>query len=92
MAIPAHIEQLSLESIDQPFENQTPSELPARDNTESGLRALLAANQAYRNQPWPSPYDVTSHGHHLMMLPATSYILVTHETSHGSQMSRYNWL
>lgn len=31
------------------------------DNTTDGLAALLAANQCYRAQPWPSPFDRTTH-------------------------------
>jgi site-specific DNA-methyltransferase (adenine-specific) len=35
--------------------------LPEADNTSAGLAALLAANQQYRRQPWPEPFDSTTH-------------------------------
>jgi hypothetical protein len=33
--------------------------LPEADNTSAGLAALRAANQQYRRQPWPEPFDST---------------------------------
>lgn len=65
MAIPAHIEQLPLEPIDEPVMADALAESTERDNTESGLRALLAANEMYRSRPWPAPYDATHHTLHL---------------------------
>lgn len=35
------------------------------DNTSEGLASLLAANQHYRAQPWPAPFDQTKHRLHL---------------------------
>lgn len=35
--------------------------LPVGDNTPEGLRLLLKANQQYRKQPWPEPFDHTEH-------------------------------
>ncbi len=45
------------------FAPQHEPELPVEllDNTTEGLRALLAANDAFRQLPWPAPYDATSH-------------------------------
>ncbi len=40
-------------------------ELPEQDNTSEALASLLAANQRYRNAPWPHPYDQTTHRLHL---------------------------
>jgi len=31
------------------------------DHTADGMKALLAANQAYRAMPWPAPFDTTKH-------------------------------
>lgn len=39
--------------------------LPDEDNTPAGLQALLAANQHYREVPWPEPYNRTTHRLHL---------------------------
>jgi len=39
--------------------------LPLEDNTPEGLKALLAANQHYREVPWPEPYHRTTHRLHL---------------------------
>ena len=36
-------------------------DLPEQDNTSQALASLLAANQQYRNSPWPVPYDQTNH-------------------------------
>jgi len=38
-----------------------PIQLPDDDNTPEGLAALLAANKLYRQQPWPSPFNKTTH-------------------------------
>lgn len=38
--------------------------MSAEDNTSEGLQALMAANAEYRNRPWPSPFDSTSHTLH----------------------------
>jgi site-specific DNA-methyltransferase (adenine-specific) len=35
--------------------------LPQEDNTPEGLRALLAANEHYRNIAWPKPFGRTTH-------------------------------
>lgn len=40
-------------------------QLPRRDNTPTGLRALLRANERYRVTPWPAPYRLTRHRLHL---------------------------
>jgi modification methylase len=39
--------------------------LPLEDNTPEGLKALLDANQHYRTEVWPQPYDSTTHRIHL---------------------------
>ncbi len=39
--------------------------IPAGDNTSGALAALLEANRIYRSQPWPPPYDRTSHALYL---------------------------
>jgi hypothetical protein len=39
--------------------------LPMADNTPEALAALLAANISYRQEPWPAPFDTTSHKLHL---------------------------
>ena len=39
----------------------TKSGQPAPDNTADGLAALIKANQRYRSQPWPAPFDRTTH-------------------------------
>lgn len=39
--------------------------LPDADNTTEGLASLLAANRRYRRQPWPHPFDQTTHRLHL---------------------------
>ena len=36
-------------------------ELPEADNTSEGLKILRAANERFRQVPWPSPYDQTTH-------------------------------
>jgi modification methylase len=48
-------------SIQAPDVTAPDFELPVEDNTSEGLRALQAANAHYRNHPWPSPFDATSH-------------------------------
>jgi len=54
------------------------------DNTPEGLRALKAANQTYRQVPWPAPYGRTRHRIHagdardLSWIPdATVHLVVT---------------
>jgi modification methylase len=39
-------------------------DLPEQDNTSEALASLLAANQQYRNRPWPRPFDQTKHRLH----------------------------
>jgi modification methylase len=41
------------------------SSLPEADNTSEGLASLLAANQKFRNSPWPHPFDQTTHRLHV---------------------------
>ena len=36
-------------------------ELPLADNTSEGLKILRAANEQFRQVPWPAPYDETMH-------------------------------
>ena len=36
-------------------------ELPETDNTSDGLKVLRAANERFRQMPWPSPFDRTTH-------------------------------
>ena len=36
-------------------------ELPEADNTSEGLKILRAANERFREVPWPFPYDRTTH-------------------------------
>ena len=36
-------------------------ELPEADNTSEGLKILRAANERFRQVPWPSPHDRTTH-------------------------------
>ena len=36
-------------------------EFPLADNTSEGLKILRAANEQFRQAPWPSPYDRTTH-------------------------------
>lgn len=36
-------------------------ELPNADNTSEALRIYRAANKRFRDVPWPSPYDKTTH-------------------------------
>ena len=40
-------------------------QLPLADNTPEALAALLAANIQYRQEPWPAPFDTTTHKLHL---------------------------
>ena len=35
--------------------------LPLADNTSEGLKILRAANEQFRQVPWPAPYDETMH-------------------------------
>src|SRR5881396_949398 len=43
----------------------TSSPLPIADNTPEALAALQAANFRYRQEPWPAPFDTTTHKLHL---------------------------
>src|ERR1700682_4570011 len=74
-------------STAQPFpptrkRRPTLSDLPAADNTPEGLAAYLAANREFRQKPWPSPYDITTHtlrngdARNLSWIPAESVHLV----------------
>ena len=36
-------------------------ELPEADNTSQGLKILRAANEQFRQIPWPTPFDRTRH-------------------------------
>src|SRR3990172_4995523 len=36
-------------------------DLPKADNTSTGLKALLRANERYRVSPWPSPFSRSIH-------------------------------
>ena len=36
-------------------------EFPLADNTSDGLKILRAANEQFRQVPWPAPYDRTTH-------------------------------
>ena len=36
-------------------------ELPLADNTSEGLKILRAANERFRQAPWPAPFDGTAH-------------------------------
>src|SRR5437879_2260763 len=40
-------------------------QLPRRDNTPTGLRTLLRANEQYRVTAWPAPFRLTRHRLHL---------------------------
>ena len=48
-------------SFDESVSRVTKSGQPAPDNTAEGLAALVEANQRYRCQPWPAPFDRTTH-------------------------------
>ena len=48
-------------SFDDSLRRVTKSGQPAPDNTAEGLAALVEANQRYRCQPWPAPFDRTTH-------------------------------
>src|SRR6266487_474883 len=43
----------------------TPVGLPIADNTPEALAALLAANIRFRQEPWPAPFDTTTHKLHI---------------------------
>ena len=47
-----------------PVNGAEPIALPAEDNTPEGIRALLSANQYFREHPWPAPFDRTTHRLH----------------------------
>jgi hypothetical protein len=38
-----------------------PPRLPKADNTATGLKALLQANERYHVSPWPVPFCRTQH-------------------------------
>ena len=38
-----------------------PSSLPGADNVQGALAHLLSLNQYFRNNPWPAPFDSTTH-------------------------------
>lgn len=42
-----------------------PHAAPLADNKRGALNELLELNRYYRNNPWPSPFDSTSHALHL---------------------------
>jgi site-specific DNA-methyltransferase (adenine-specific) len=54
--------------------------LPSGDNTPEALAALLQANRVYRTQPWPPPYDRTSHA--LYLGDARNLSMVEDESVH----------
>ena len=47
------------------YKKSTTIQLPLADNTPEALAALLAANIQYRQEPWPVPFDSTTHKLHL---------------------------
>jgi site-specific DNA-methyltransferase (adenine-specific) len=59
-----HSRQADLFSAEAPTRIRRPPLIPLEDNTPEGLRALLAANQKYRQVPWPEPYRLTKHRIH----------------------------
>ncbi len=44
---------------------QTPNAPPLADNKRGAIAELLTLNDYYRHNPWPEPYDATSHRLHL---------------------------
>src|SRR5437773_5766416 len=52
-------------SIQGSYMKSTSSPLPIADNTPEALAALQAANVRYRQEPWPAPFDTTTHTLHL---------------------------
>jgi modification methylase len=46
--------------VEEIREAQVPS-VPSSDNTPEALAALMRANEFYRAQPWPAPFDRTRH-------------------------------
>lgn len=46
-------------------ESQTPDAPPIADNKSGGIAQLLTLNDYYRHNPWPEPYDSTTHRLHL---------------------------
>ena len=59
-----HSRQAGLFRAESPTRIRRPPRIPLEDNTPEGLRALLAANQKYRQLPWPEPYSRTKHRIH----------------------------
>jgi len=52
-------------SIQGSYTKWTSVPLPIADNTPEALAALQAANIQYRQEPWPVPFDTTTHKLHL---------------------------
>lgn len=44
---------------------ETPNEAPIADNKRGAIAELLTLNDYYRRNPWPEPYNSTSHRLHL---------------------------
>lgn len=51
-------------AMSQAVASQREFVVPEQDNTQEGLAALLMANQRYRTEPWPVPFDQTRHTLH----------------------------
>src|ERR1700731_982338 len=57
-------------------------ELPLADNTSEALQIYRAANERFRQSPWPAPFDATTHhlwrgdARDLSRIPASSVHLV----------------
>lgn len=47
-----------MESLVNPH---TPLSIPLVDNIQGAIHELLSLNEYYRNNPWPEPYDSTTH-------------------------------
>ena len=60
-----HSRQADLFRADAPTRIRRLPPIPLEDNTPEGLRALQAANQQYRQVPWPEPYGRTMHRIHV---------------------------
>src|SRR5438132_6402043 len=55
----------SRRSLQASYKKLTLAPLPSADNTPEALVALQAANFRYRQEPWPAPFDTTTHKLHL---------------------------
>ena len=55
-------------------------ELPEADNTSQGLKILRAANEQFRQIPWPTPFDRTTHS--LRLGDARDLSHISDETVH----------